>query len=91
MPERDRARIFKRRFHEGLIPSFSVDYTRIVPGIFTSRVDTLGDQRVTTYDVRRFADYLAENDGYQIRPESQTMAGMVMMENRVEITAVSTA
>ena len=25
---------------------------RIVPGIFTSRVDTLGDFRVTTYDVR---------------------------------------
>jgi len=35
-----------------LIPSFSVDHTRIVPGIFTSRVDTLGDQLVTTYDVR---------------------------------------
>ena len=35
-----------------LIQSFSVDHTRIVPGIFTSRVDTLGDDRVTTYDVR---------------------------------------
>ena len=35
-----------------LIPSFSVDHTRIVPGIFISRVDTLGDQKVTTYDVR---------------------------------------
>ena len=35
-----------------LIPSFSVDHTRIVPGIFTSRVDILGDQKVTTYDVR---------------------------------------
>ena len=35
-----------------LIPSFSVDHTRIVPGIFTSRTDTLGDQKVTTYDVR---------------------------------------
>ena len=35
-----------------LIPSFSVDHTRIIPGIFTSRVDTLGDQMVTTYDVR---------------------------------------
>ena len=35
-----------------LIPSFSVDHTRIVPGIFTSRVDVLGDQTVTTYDVR---------------------------------------
>ena len=35
-----------------LIPSFSVDHTRIVPGIFTSRVDTLGSEMVTTYDVR---------------------------------------
>ena len=35
-----------------LIPSFSVDHTRIVPGIFTSRVDVLGDECVTTYDVR---------------------------------------
>ena len=35
-----------------LIPSFSVDHTRIIPGIFTSRVDTVGDQRITTYDVR---------------------------------------
>ncbi len=35
-----------------LIPSFSVDHTKIVPGIFTSRIDTLGDQLVTTYDVR---------------------------------------
>ncbi|MBR0415214.1 MAG: S-ribosylhomocysteine lyase [Clostridia bacterium] len=35
-----------------LIQSFSVDHTRIVPGIFTSRVDTLGAQTVTTYDIR---------------------------------------
>ena len=35
-----------------LIPSFSVDHTKIIPGIFTGRVDTLGDQKVTTYDVR---------------------------------------
>ena len=35
-----------------LIPSFSVDHTAIVPGIFTSRVDTVGDCKVTTYDVR---------------------------------------
>ena len=35
-----------------LIPSFSVDHTKIVPGIFTSRVDTVKDQFVTTYDVR---------------------------------------
>ena len=35
-----------------LIQSFTVDHTRIVPGIFTSRVDHLGDYTVTTYDVR---------------------------------------
>lgn len=35
-----------------LIKSFSVDHTRIVPGIFLSRVDHLGDYSVTTYDIR---------------------------------------
>ena len=35
-----------------LIQSFSVDHTRIVPGIFTSRADHLGAYTVTTYDVR---------------------------------------
>ena len=35
-----------------LIQSFSVDHTRIIPGIFTSRVDTLGEHSVTTYDIR---------------------------------------
>ena len=35
-----------------LIQSFSVDHMRIVPGIFTSRVDTLGEYTVTTYDIR---------------------------------------
>lgn len=36
-----------------LIPSFSVDHTKIVPGIFTSREDLVGeDNIITTYDVR---------------------------------------
>ena len=35
-----------------LIQSFSVDHTRIIPGIFTSRVDTVGGGTVTTYDIR---------------------------------------
>ena len=35
-----------------LIPSFSVDHNYIVPGIFTSRVDTVGNGTVTTYDIR---------------------------------------
>lgn len=35
-----------------LIPSFTVDHTRLNPGIYTSRTDVLGDQTVTTYDIR---------------------------------------
>lgn len=35
-----------------LIQSFSVDHTRIVPGIFTSRVDSVNGALVTTYDIR---------------------------------------
>ena len=35
-----------------LIPSFSVDHTRIIPGIFISRQDRVGGGIVTTYDVR---------------------------------------
>ena len=35
-----------------MIPSFSVDHRAIVPGIFTSRVDQVGDGMVTTYDIR---------------------------------------
>jgi len=35
-----------------LIPSFSVDHRAIVPGIFISRVDEVGNGMVTTYDIR---------------------------------------
>jgi len=35
-----------------LIPSFQVDHTGIVPGIYESRVDTLGGEYATTFDVR---------------------------------------
>ena len=35
-----------------LIQSFSVDHTAIIPGIFLSREDTVGDGKVTTYDIR---------------------------------------
>lgn len=35
-----------------LIQSFSVDHTRIVPGIFVSRTDTVAGGTVTTYDIR---------------------------------------
>ena len=35
-----------------LIPSFTVDHTQIIPGIYESRVDILGDEIVTTFDVR---------------------------------------
>lgn len=35
-----------------LIESFSVDHTAIIPGIFVSRKDAVGNDTVTTYDVR---------------------------------------
>ena len=35
-----------------LIQSFSVDHTRIIPGIFLSRQDEVGGDAVTTYDIR---------------------------------------
>ena len=35
-----------------LIPSFSVDHTKIIPGIFESRVDDIAGNKVTTYDIR---------------------------------------
>lgn len=35
-----------------LIPSFQVDHTKILPGIYESRLDTLGDGYITTFDVR---------------------------------------
>lgn len=34
------------------IKSFSVDHTRIIPGIFLSREDKIGTDTVTTYDIR---------------------------------------
>jgi len=35
-----------------LIPSFQVDHTKIVPGIYVSRTDTLGNEYATTFDIR---------------------------------------
>ena len=35
-----------------LIPSFAVDHTKIVPGIFESRVDEVNGAYVTTFDIR---------------------------------------
>lgn len=35
-----------------LIPSFAVDHTKIVPGIFESRVDMVEGRMVTTFDIR---------------------------------------
>jgi len=35
-----------------LIPSFQVDHTKIVPGIYESRVDTVEKDFVTTFDIR---------------------------------------
>lgn len=35
-----------------LIPSFSIDHTKIVPGIFVSRQDEIDGNIITTYDIR---------------------------------------
>lgn len=35
-----------------LIPSFQVDHTRLLPGIYVSRIDTVGNDYVTTFDIR---------------------------------------
>lgn len=35
-----------------LIQSFSIDHRYIIPGIFESRVDKVGNDYVTTYDIR---------------------------------------
>ncbi len=35
-----------------LIPSFSVDHTAIIPGIFVSRQDSVAESVITTYDIR---------------------------------------
>jgi len=35
-----------------LIPSFQIDHTKLEPGIYESRVDILGDQYATTFDIR---------------------------------------
>ena len=37
---------------DGLIPSFQVDHNLIVPGIYVSRVDTIGNEYATTFDIR---------------------------------------
>ena len=34
------------------IASFTVDHLRLVPGVYVSRQDRLGDQTVTTFDLR---------------------------------------
>ena len=35
-----------------LIPSYQVDHNLIVPGIYETRVDTLGNETATTFDIR---------------------------------------
>ncbi|MBP5460857.1 MAG: S-ribosylhomocysteine lyase, partial [Lachnospiraceae bacterium] len=37
------------------IASFTVDHTKLLPGIYVSRKDTAGDTVVTTFDIRMTA------------------------------------
>ena len=34
------------------IPSFQIDHTRLLPGIYVSRKDRVGDEVITTFDIR---------------------------------------
>lgn len=38
-----------------LIPSFTIDHCRLLPGIYVSRHDTVGGETITTYDIRMTA------------------------------------
>lgn len=38
-----------------LIPSFAVDHTNLKPGIYISRQDAVGNEVITTYDIRMTA------------------------------------
>lgn len=38
-----------------LIPSFAVDHTNLRPGIYVSRIDSVGGQDIVTYDIRMTA------------------------------------
>ena len=38
-----------------LIPSFQIDHTHLQPGIYVSRIDKVGSEQVTTYDIRMTA------------------------------------
>ena len=38
-----------------LIPSFQVDHTNLQPGIYVSRTDTIGQEKITTFDIRMTA------------------------------------
>ena len=35
-----------------LIPSFTIDHTKLLPGVYISRVDEVAGSKVTTYDIR---------------------------------------
>lgn len=35
-----------------MIPSFKIDHTKLKPGLYVSRIDKLGDDEITTFDIR---------------------------------------
>ena len=37
---------------QALIPSFAIDHRKLLPGIYESRVDFIGQETVTTFDIR---------------------------------------
>lgn len=44
-------RIKKEKNHEK-IPSFSIDHNKLQPGVYVSRKDHIGDETITTFDLR---------------------------------------
>ena len=46
------------------IPSFKIDHTKLLPGLYVSRIDKVGNEPVTTYDIR----LVRPNKGQEFSP-----------------------
>lgn len=42
----------KEKIQNGKIASFTIDHIRLQPGVYVSRKDQVGDQVITTFDLR---------------------------------------
>ena len=39
------------------IPSFTINHEKLLPGIYVSRKDNLGNEVITTFDIQRYAHH----------------------------------